>query len=907
MDKKLVLIDGYGFLFRAFFAIKANMTRSDGTPTNGVYGFTRMLINLLVEVNATHIAVVFDSGKKTFRNDIYDKYKANRPPVPQELIPQFPLIRDVAKALNLCVLEKEGFEADDIIATIALKAVKEGYEVLIVSSDKDLAQVVDENIFIYDAMKQVKVGVEEVKEKWGVENPKQLLDVLSLMGDSADNVPGVPSIGPKTASELINQFGSIENLIENLDKIKQEKRRNAIKDNLDDLLLSKRLITLFTDVSIINSMDELQIKPLNPIKLRDFLNDMEFFSIAKQIEKSFHLDELDNEINEETTSNKFEYKKITDIESLQLILNDLNENLYIDFITENNADYTDIKAISFIDEKRRFIFYIPLIENNVYDFFIVNDDKTLNIEKVLNELKPYLESKVVISYNIKKIIRIAKEYNIDIDKYEDCGVISYLLDNGKFSQELSFLIKNYLYDNVEIKIKNIEENNNLIIDYEKGKLLSKITKDIFSFACFKIEMIYFLHNILFDRIQGDNLLEFYNNLEKPLIKVLADMEFEGIKINIKELANLSIYFQGEIDRLEKDIYELSGEHFNIASPKQLGEILFEKMQLPYPKSSAKKTGNYSTDIDILENLSEKGYEIADKILEWRHFSKLKSTYSDILPKLIDKNHRLHTTYLNTYVISGRLSSINPNLQNIPIKTEEGVKIRKAFVAKDGYKFVGGDYSQVELRVLAEFANVKGLIKLFNDGIDIHMETAKQIFPDQEITRELRGYAKAINFSIIYGTTAFGLSKRLNTTKNSAQKYMDNYFKIYPEVKIYMNKEIEFAKENGYVETLFGRKAYIDNDIKGIQKAYVDRLCINAPIQGTAADIIKKAMIVLYDKLKGYDAKILLQIHDELIVEVKEEQAEEVAKIMQNTMENIVKFKIPLLAECKIGNNWDEIH
>lgn len=903
MDKKLVLIDGYGFLFRAFFAIKANMARSDGVPTNGVYGFTRMLINLLVEVNATHIAVVFDSGKKTFRNEIYNEYKANRPPVPQELIPQFPLIREVAKALNLCVLEKEGFEADDIIATIALRGEKEGYEVLIVSSDKDLAQLVNENIFIYDAMKQVKIGVEEVNEKWGIDNPKKLLDVLSLMGDSADNVPGVPSIGPKTASELINQFGSVENLIENLDEVKQDKRRNAIKDNLTDLLLSKKLITLFTEVNIIKSMDELQVKALNPIKLRDFLNDMEFFSIAKQIEKSFHLNELNNEINDTTTNNRFEYKKITDIDSLKLILKDLGENLYIDFITENNADYTDIKAICFIDEKRKFIFYIPLIENNVYDFFIVNDDKTLNIEKVLNELRPYLENKTIISYNVKKIIRISKGYNINIEKYEDCGVISYLLDNGKFSQELSSLIKNYLYNNVEFKIKNIEENNNLIIDYEKGKLLSKITKDIFLFSCFKVEMIYYLHNILFDRIQGDTLLEFYNRLEKPLIKVLAEMECEGIKINIKELANLSMYFQGEINKLEREIYALSGEHFNIASPKQLGEMLFERMQLPYPK----KTTSYSTDVDILENLSEKGYEIADKILEWRHFSKLKSTYSDILPKLIDKEHRLHTTYLNTYVISGRLSSINPNLQNIPIKTEEGVKIRKAFIAREGYKLVGGDYSQVELRVLAEFANVDGLIELFNNNVDIHTETAKQIFPEQEITRELRGYAKAINFSIIYGTTAFGLSKRLNTTKNNAQKYIDNYFKIYPEVKRYMNNEIQFAKENGYVKTLFGRKAYIDNNIKGIQKTYIDRLCINAPIQGTAADIIKKAMIVLYDKLKNFDAKILLQIHDELILEVKEEQAEEVAKIMQNTMENIVKFKILLPVECKIGNNWDEIH
>lgn len=906
LDKKLVLIDGYGFLFRAFFAIKNEMRRSDGTPTNGVYGFTRMLINLLVDLNATHIGVVFDSGKKTFRHAIYDKYKANRPPVPETLIPQFPLIREVAKSLNLCVLEKEGYEADDIIATLARQGEREGYEVLVVSSDKDLTQLVSDKIFIFDALKQIKLGITEVNEKWNVKRPEQVLDILSLMGDASDNVPGVPSIGAKTATDLINEFDNIDNLINNLDKVKSEKRRNALIENLDKLKLSKLLITLDENVPLEETLDTLQVKPINPLYLRDFLNEMEFFSIAKQIEKSFHLNEF---FSEETTTcnSKFEYKKITAAAALNEIIKEFTKEIFIDFITEYNDNYDEIKVIVLTESCKKNIYYIPLIKNDIYDLFIKNDENTINIEKVLEILKPIFEndSIVKIGFNIKKLIRILKAYEIQMHNYEDIGVLSYVLDNGKFSHDLSSIIEQYLSHNVELKIKNIHENNNFLQDYEKNKSLSKITSDIFTFSCFKIEMILTLYKILNDRIQDSTLLNFYNMLEKPLIEVLADIEFEGIKIDIKELNNLSQYFQNKLTAIEKDIYAITKENFNINSPKQLGEILFEKLELPYGKKN--KFHNYSTDIDILEALSEKGYEIADKILEYRHFSKLKTTYSDTLPQLIDKNHRIHTSFSNTYVITGRLSSNNPNLQNIPIKSEEGVQIRKAFIAKAGYKLIGADYSQIELRVLAEYANVKHLIELFQNGTDIHNETAKKIFPDQEITRELRGYAKAINFSIIYGTSAFGLSKRLNTNKKEAQKYMDNYFNLYPEVKEYMQKTIEFVKENHYVETLFKRKCFINMDVKAMQKSMLERLAINAPIQGTAADIIKKAMIKLYEKLQPFDAKIILQIHDELIIEVVENQAPQVAQIVKETMEQIVSFRIPLPVDVNMGDNWGEIH
>ena len=902
MDKKLVLIDGYGFLFRAYFAIKG-LKRSDGVAVNGVYGFTRMLMDLMIDINASHIAVVFDTGKKTFRHEIYSEYKANRPPVPEDLIPQFSIVRDVVKSLNIKILEKVGYEADDVIATVATKAKEEGFEVLIVSSDKDLMQLVDDKIFMYDAMKNKEIHIADVIEKWGVE-PVKVLDVLSLIGDTSDNVPGVPSIGPKTATELIKEFGSVENLINNLDRIKQEKRRNAIIENLDNLNLSKTLITLDKNVELEDSLDDLRVQKIEPKKLIRFLDTMEFYSISKKMKEVYNIS--DDDLFSEKKSNFFEYKKINTLEQLKLCLGNITDKLYIDLLTEKYEEYNNIKTITLIDIKNKYICNIPLDDENI-DLFGNKNTDCLSSSVVFSALKSVLEDKNIlkISHNIKKFIRICKKYDVDVNNYDDIALISYILDAGKVNNDLVSLIEEYLLNNFEIKLKNTETNSKILTTYEKNKEITKITGDLFTISCFVLETIYYIYNILIDRLNNSEQKNIYYDIEIPLAKILADMEYTGVKIDVGELKSLSNYFLQQINDIEKFIYDIVGYEFNIGSPKQLGEILFVKLGLPHKKT---KTSSYSTDNEVLEDLSNKGYEIADKIIEWRHFSKLKSTYSDVLVKLMDNEHRIHTTFLNTNVVTGRLSSMNPNIQNIPIKTEEGIKIRNTFIAKEGYKLIGADYSQIELRILAHYAEVKNLIESFKNGIDIHTETAKKVFGTDEITSDMRRQAKIINFSIVYGTTSFGLSKRLNSSKHIADVYMKNYFALYPEIKQYMSNMVDFVKENGYTKTLFGRKCYIDlASAKGIQKQFIERLAINSPIQGSGADIIKMATVDLYNKLKDFDAKIILQVHDELVIEAKEDISEKVAEIVKNTMENITKLIVPLPVEVKIGNNWGEIH
>lgn len=914
MDKKrLILVDGYSFFFRAYFAIKSMNRKSDGMATNGIFGFTRMLINLIIDLKSTHISVVFDTGGKTFRHEIFDKYKANRPPVPDDMKVQFPYIREVTDVMNIKSIEKRGYEADDIIATLAKKAEKEGYEVWIISGDKDLMQLVDDNIFLYDTKESKKIGKTEVKEKWGVDDPRQLLDVLSLMGDKADNVPGVPSIGEKTAIELINTYGNIDNLIKNVDNIKQERRKKAIKDNIDQLKLSYKLITLVDDVDLDLTIDDLAFKNFNPNTFIDFLHKMEFNSIARTIEK-----ELITEKVEQTPAKKskfYNYKKITDAETLKNIVEDFiknNNRMVFDIITQSIDEYQNIKTFCFCDENKKNIYYVCINDDVIEaDFFNKNYNNLLYKKDVFRIIAKLFENKGIqkISYNIKKQVRILKSFDINIENYDDVAVMSYLLDNGKFDQNLAALVEQYLYDNVEIKIDNLEKNNFFIQQYEKEKNLKNIEiTDIFDFCCVKIEILNTLFSIIKPRLEdNEKLKKLYTDVENPLIKVLADMEYTGVKIDINELNSLSEYFEGNIKNYENKIFTIVGQNFNINSPKQLGEILFDDLGLPGGKKS-KKSGYYTTDVEVLENLYESGFEIAGDVLEYRHFTKLKSTYSDALPRLIDKHNRVHTTYSNTFVITGRLSSNNPNLQNIPIRTDDGEKIRKTFVAKSGYSFVGADYSQIELRILAEYADVKKLLENFNSGLDIHTETAKKVFNVNEITPEMRRIAKAINFSIVYGTTSFGLAKRLDTSNYEAKKYMENYFNMYPEVKEYMEKTKVFVKENSYVKTMFDRICHIN--VKGAkepQKGFLERLAINAPIQGTGADIIKMAMVRLAEKIKDFDAKIIMQVHDELLIEVKNEEAEKIKAIVKETMENIVKFRIPLPVDIKVGNNWAEVH
>lgn len=913
-DKKLILIDGYSFFFRAYYAIKNIKRRSDGMAVNGVYGFTRMLMNVIVDMNSTHIGVVFDTGEKTLRHDKYPQYKANRPPVPDDMIPQFSLIREATKSLNIVTIEKSGYEADDVIATLAKQAEKEGFEVWIISCDKDLMQLVDDNIFLYDTKESKKITTNDVKQKWGVE-PNKLLDVLALMGDNSDNVPGVAGIGPKTAAELVNEYGSVDEIIKNLDSIKQEKRRNLIKDNINNLVLSKELITLVENVDLGISIDDLLFKNFNPTKFRDFLYEMEFNSIAKEIEKKF----INNSSYREDIkiNTNYEYKRITDISSLKSVIIDIldqNTELFFIILTNKIDDYADIKHVIFSDKIKKNIYHIHFNDENrnLSDFFTVTSStNSLNRNDVFSELLILFENEKLkkITYNAKKQIRLLLKYETKIHNYEDIGLMSYIIDNGKFNQNFYNLIVKYLLNNVELKIDGVDKLLDVIDKYEKGKdLTSLIKSNDFSLCCLIIEVMENLYRMIADRITNDTKLKkLYDDVEKPLLEVLANMEYDGVKIDINELKKLSDFFDDKLRVIENKIYKAVGFTFNLNSPKQIGEILFEKMNLPMAKKS-RKSGYYSTDIEILDELYKSGFEIAGDILEYRHYTKLKNTYADVLPKLIDKNNRVHTNYSNTFVITGRLSSSNPNLQNIPIRTEDGEKIRKTFIAKNGYSLIGADYSQIELRILAQYANVKKLKENFIRGLDIHSETAKKVFKTDSITADMRRMAKAINFSIVYGTTSFGLAKRLDMSNLEAKNYMDNYFQLYPEVKEYMENMKDFVRKNGYVETMYGRKCYIDlNSVKEPQKSFLERLAINAPIQGTGADIIKMTMNKLFEALKDFNAKIILQVHDELLVEVVDDQAGKVMNLVKYLMENVVKFDIPLLVDVKVGKNWVEVH
>ncbi len=914
--KKLVLIDGYSFLFRAFFAIKG-LTRSDGTPVNALYGFSRMLIKIITEIDYTHIAVVFDTGEKTFRNKIYEQYKANRPPCPPELKPQFSLVRELVKTLNIMSLEKIGYEADDIIATFAKKAESDGFDVIIVSSDKDLMQLVDDKVLMFDGMKNEFVDAAKVKEKWGV-SPRQVLDVLSLTGDSSDNVPGVPSVGPKTAAELIEKYQTLENLLEHLDEIKQNKRREVLIENKDNAILSKKLITLDENVDTGYALNDLQFKQYDPKTLLAFLKKQEFNSMVKGLEQAFNCVGCecslfdDNDKANSEIINKKDFAENTHIEikntqELVKILANVKEKFYFNIFSENN----DILSLTFsIDDK----IYFLKISQDFGDLF-TNKNAGFDFKNVINDFKNIFENDKIlkIGFDVKRQIKILHQFGILINNFEDIEVLNYIDNNGLYDNLLSVIIEKQLradntwHSKQEYKKLSIEEKIEILRNLEKKLKNVDLKNNLFEISCFIIEAFNPLYIKLKQEISSQNLTSIYEDVERPMTQILADMEIEGIKIDIKKMKELSKEFENHSKYLEKDIYKIAGEEFNIGSPKQLSYILFEK--LGYVGSKKSKTGNYSTSIDILEELADKGCEICTKILMWRHYTKLKNTYTDVLPTMVDKDNRIHTTYSNTDVITGRLSSSDPNLQNIPIKTEAGGKIRSAFVAKNGYKLVAADYKQAELRIIANYQNVKNLKEFFLAKKDIHTTTASKVFkvPEANITSDMRRIAKAINFSIIYGTGPYGLAKRINSTSDEAKEYLKNYFETYPEVKEYIESAKDFAKKNNFTKTLFGRKINIDIvNAKPIFRGNLERLAINAPIQGTAADILKVAMINLSKKLKTYKSKMILQIHDELVLECPENEVAEVSKLVKDAMENVVNWQVKLEVDVGVGDNLGEM-
>ncbi len=935
--KKIALIDGYGFVFRAYHSIPP-LTRNDGTPVGAVFGFTTMLLKLLASLNVSHIAVVFDSGSKTFRNDIYPDYKANRPPCPEDLIPQFSIVRESAEALNIAILEKIGFEADDIIATIAKKSAKEGFEVVIVSSDKDLMQLIDDNISMFDAMKNKMVSFNEVKEKFSVE-PSKVLEVLSLIGDTSDNVPGVRGIGPKTASELINQFENLENLYENLDKIKQEKRRAMLEENRANAFLSKKLIRLDENVNLGIEIEALKVQNIDPTKLINFLENQGFRSLIYKVKKEFNIaEEIKNndlfasknnhaqELKNSNQNNNFLQKKIN-IDN-KIIIEEIHQKslkngaVIIDFSIKNNQfNFITLTPASTneINDETYFHHFensqIQSQENVDLLNFSETKNSSTNLQISITDFNKILFDNSIrkIFFNGKNFLRFYKNFlrenNLNILHptiiFDDVNLINYLI-NSSIHNSLRELIDINLNLNFEElgfgeKIDKIEDENlENIFENDQQKI---------DFFCLKNLAILQLYQIFAQKITELKLYNSYLSIELPLIEVLAQIEFNGVKIDVKKLALLSTEFAQKINHLTQEIYQLSGCEFNIASSKQLSEVLFDKLGIESNKKS-KKTKALSTNAKVLEDLALDGYEIAGKIIEFRKFSKLKNTYCDALPKQISKiTNRIHTTLSNTATLTGRLSSITPNLQNIPIKTLDGKKIRECFIASENCVLISADYSQIELRILAHLAKIPNLIEAFKENKDIHRITASQIFGIDEnlIDDATRSKAKAINFGIIYGISAFGLARQLKISNKEAGDYIKSYFEKYAGIKEFMNQTIDFAKKNGYVSTISSRKCFIKeiNNKNPIIRQEAERQAINAPIQGSSADIIKKAMIRVHQQFlkQQLKSKLILQIHDELLIESPLDEVEIVKNILFQEMSNAFKLEVDLKVDFSVSNHW----
>ncbi len=917
-SQRLILVDGSGYIFRAFYALPP-MSRGDGTPVNAVFGFTSMLLKLSEDMQGENILVVFDAARTTFRNTIYKEYKANRSDPPEELVPQFDLIKEATTAIGLKSLEVENYEADDIIATYVKIAKKENIETLIISSDKDLMQLIQDGVSLHDPMKNIKIGPEAVLEKFGV-NPDKVIDVQALAGDSSDNVPGVPGIGVKTASQLINEFGSLENLLVNASSIKQEKRRESLLNNAELARISKKLVSLFSDVPIPYKISDLKWTPRNDDNLLAFLKENNF----KRLENRYFDPEQASNSQPESKNIEQNYNLITKLPDLQNLIDECIKCGVIAVDTETdsiNAAQANLVGVS-ISTKPGNAYYIPLrhIENSVpllIDEKLDQKDKIeqINFDSATNLLKKILEdpSIIKVGHNIKyDMLVFSQKRNGSINLYpvHDTMCMSYVNDANRYSHKLDSLAKDF-FDHETIKYDDVCGKGSKQVTFDKIH-----PNDALNYAAEDADFCLRIFLVLKEELFISKLNSVYERIERPLINVIAYMEKEGILIDKSKLNALSIEFQDKLTLIQKKIYELCGEEFNIASPKQLGEILFEKLNLPQDKKS--KTGNYSTSISVLEELSTKGFEIADLIIEWRTLSKLKSTYTDALQESINKQtKRVHTSYSMASASTGRLASTNPNLQNIPIRTSDGRRIREAFIARDGYKLISADYSQIELRLMAHAANETEMIKAFNENVDIHSQTASKVFgiPIKDLDSEIRRSAKAINFGIIYGISAFGLSKQLSCSQSEAKNFIESYFDQFPKIKSYMDAMIENAKMNGYVETFFGRRI----PIKGInsknfqERSFAERQSINAPIQGSAADIIKRAMIKIHNVFqeKNIESKMLLQVHDELVFECPKDEIKAVSLLIKKEMEQanlpLFPLNIPIVVDFGEADNWSEAH
>ena len=922
-SKHLFLIDGSGYIFRAYYALPPLTRKSDGLPVGAVSGFCNMLYSFLEKAKSgnsmdtpTHLAVIFDSARKNFRNDIYKDYKGNRSDAPDDLVPQFDYIRKAVKAFNLPSIELLNYEADDLIATYKSEAKKKKIKLTIVSSDKDLMQLVDSETFMLDTMKDRHIGINEVKEKFGV-LPDKVIDVQSLAGDSVDNIPGVPGIGIKTAAELINQFGSLDKLLEKAETIKQPKRRQALLENKDKALISRKLVTLKNDVPVKETIDDFVLKSLDKEKIFNFLDEMEFSKIKKRIEQTYGKSETnfstkDKPIKKNNENLKKDgYHVVYSLNEIEDLLKQADNQGYFAIDTETNSLNSfkaELVGVSLAVTESK-AYYIPVGHKNKEDG---NIQKQIKIKDLINILKTYLEDETIkkVGQNIKYDLKIFQKYGITLKSYEDTMLLSYVLDAGLNRHNLDLLAKIHL-NHENIKFKEVVGTGKSEVTFDEVKI-----EDAYKYACEDAEITLKLYNIFKDRIVKEKCFQVYDILEIPLVDVLARMENIGIKIDKTILNKLSDTFTKDLIGLEKKIYKIAGEKFNISSTKQLGDILYEKLKISGTKKT--KKGNFATNVNVLEDLAGKGHEFPKLVLDWRQKSKLKNTYTDSLPEFINqKTKRIHTSFLLAATTTGRLASSDPNLQNIPIKSKEGKEIRSAFVSEKGNSIISADYSQIEMRVLAHVADVKELKKAFKNNEDIHSITASQIFECdiKKINEDMRRKAKAINFGIIYGISSYGLAKQISVSNPEAEKFLFSYFKKFPEIRDYMQETLKFCRKNGFVETMFGRKCHFPNinDKNHTLKSFQERAAINAPIQGAAADIIRFAMINIDKKIikKEIKSMLLVQIHDELLFETKDADLKKEILLIKNEMENALdhdyNFSVPLIVDANYAKNWNDAH
>ena len=913
------LIDGSGYIFRAYYALPPLTRKSDGLPTGAISGFCSMLFKLLEDSKSdnnlqkpTHFAVIFDSARKTFRNEIYADYKANRSEAPDDLVPQFEYIRKSVLAFNLPSVDLINYEADDLIATYTEQILAKGAKVTIVSSDKDLMQLYKKEVRLYDPMKNKFVTPEDIVNKFGVDS-KKVIDVQALAGDSSDNVPGVPGIGIKTAAELINKYGTLEKLLENAQEIKQNKRRETLIENKDKAIISKKLVTLKKDAPIDRKIEEFKLLEIDKDKLYKFLREMEFnrllsSAISAYGEPDLSSQNVDLEIKKKPqVINKKNYYLIKNEKEIDKWIKEAEESgeLAIDTETSSlDAHQAELVGISLSTKIGRAC-YIPIGHKS---------DGCLKKEVVLKKLKPLLEDKSVkkIGQNIKFDFIVLYKQDIKMNSMEDTMLMSYVLDAGKNRHNMDTLSELHL-NHKTITFKEMVGTGKKEINFSEVELQKAM-----EYAAEDADITYRLYKIFNKNLKTEKLTNIYEIFEKPLIEILALMEIEGIRIDSEFLKNLSEKFEKKIKNLEKQIFKISKKEFNIGSPKQLGEIIYNDLKIAGLKKTRK--GSFATSASVLEDLAFKGNQFPQLILDWRQVSKLKNTYSDSLPEHINpKTKRVHTSFLLAATTTGRLASSNPNLQNIPIKSEDGKDIRKAFIAKNGFTLVSADYNQIEMRILADLADVKELKKAFKNNEDIHSLTASQVFniDEKKVNQDMRRKAKAINFGIIYGISQYGLAKQIMVSNNEAEEFLNSYFLKFPEIKDYMNATIKFCRKSGYVNNIFGRRSHFNgiNDKNFNVRNFQERAAINAPIQGSASELMRIAMIRLSNKfnnIKDIKTKMLLQIHDELIFEVPKTELKRINDIIKEEMTSVVKsdfhsFSIPLTVDINFGENWGILH